>query len=105
MAAGYHVLWRNLRIGALELDLVAQREDRVIIVEVRHRGAGAFHGPLESVGWKKRYMLLRAARGLWRGRLKKMPDVKRVRLDVIAVSHTPDGAAHLEWIEGAISET
>jgi hypothetical protein len=43
------------------------------------------------------------ARGIWRGRLKKMPDVQRVRIDVIAVTASNDGA-QVEWIRGAITE-
>jgi putative endonuclease len=101
--AGFRLLWRNVRIGPLELDLVAKRDDLVVIVEVRSRGPGAFAGPLASVTWTKRRMLLRAARGLWRGRLKKMADVRRVRIDVIGISRTSEGP-RLEWIEGAITE-
>jgi putative endonuclease len=100
---GFRVLWRNVRIGPLEIDLVAKKDDLVIIVEVRSRGASAFEGPLASIGWNKRRMLLRAARGLWRGRLKKMPDVERVRIDVIAVTPGCDGPC-IEWIRGAITE-
>jgi putative endonuclease len=103
VAAGFTVLWRNLRIGSLELDLVAQRDDLVIIVEVRARGPAAYARPLASITFGKRRMLLRAARGVWRGRLKKMPGVQRVRIDVIAVSYAP-GAPRLEWIRGAITE-
>jgi putative endonuclease len=100
---GFRILWRNVRIGPLEIDIVAKRDDLAIIVEVRSRGPGAFEGPLASITWNKRQMLLRAARGVWRGRLKKMPDVKRVRIDVIAITPSPE-APHLEWIKGAISE-
>lgn len=96
--AGFDVLWRNVRIGPLEIDLVAKKDDLVIIVEVRSRGAGAFEGPLASMTYEKRQRLLRAAGGLWRGRLKKMPDVQRVRIDVIAIN--ADG--RLEWIRGAL---
>ena len=99
-ADGFSVLWRNVRIGALEIDLVAKKDDLVIIVEVRSRGPGAFEKPLESITREKRRHLLRASRGLWRGRLKKMPDVLRVRIDVIAIGE--DGT--LEWIKGAITE-
>ena len=99
-ADGFSVLWRNVRIGALEIDLVAKKDDLVIIVEVRSRGAGSFEKPLESITREKRRHLLRASRGLWRGRLKKMPDVLRVRIDVMAVSE--DGS--VEWIKGAITE-
>lgn len=99
-ADGFSLLWRNVRIGALEIDLVAKKDDLVVIVEVRSRGAGAFEKPLESITREKRRLLLRASRGLWRGRLKKMTDVMRVRIDVIAIGE--DGA--LEWIKGAITE-
>ena len=104
VAAGFRVLWQNVRIGPLEVDLVAKRDDLVIIVEVRSRGPGAFEGPLASITWSKRRMLLRAARGLWRGRLKKMPDVQRVRIDVVAIRSSNDGPPHIEWIKGAITE-
>jgi putative endonuclease len=100
---GFRILWRNVRIGALELDLVAKSEDLVLIVEVRMRGPGARVGPLASIGWKKRFALLRAARGLWRGRLNAMPDVHRVRIDVIAV-HRTRTSTRFEWIRGAITE-
>ncbi len=102
--AGFRILWQNVRIGPLEVDLVAKKDDLVVIVEVRSRGPGAFEGPLASVTWNKRRMLLRAARGLWRGRLKKMSDVQRVRIDVVAISASPGGPPRIEWIKGAITE-
>ncbi len=99
---GFVVLWRNVRIGPLEVDLVAKKDDLVVIVEVRSRGAGSFEGPLASITREKRRLLLRASRGIWRGRLKKMDDVARVRIDVIAV--TLGEAPAVEWIKGAITE-
>ncbi|MBN9167271.1 MAG: YraN family protein [Myxococcales bacterium] len=103
-ADAFRVLWRNVRIGPLELDLVAKKDNLVIIVEVRSRGPGALEGPLASITWKKRRLLLRAARGLWRGRLKKMPDVQRVRIDVIAITSSPTEPPRSECIRGAITE-
>lgn len=103
-AQGFRVLWRNVRIGALEIDLVAKKDDLVVIVEVRARAAGAVEGPLASISRTKRRALLAASRGLWRGRLAKMPDVQRVRIDVCAVTYDENGAGTLEWIRGAISE-
>jgi putative endonuclease len=102
IADGFRVLWRNVRIGSLEIDLVAKKDDLVVVVEVRTRGPGSFEKPLESVTITKRRMLLRAVRGLWRGRLKKMPDVLRVRIDVVAVDLENDG--EVEWIKGAFTE-
>ncbi len=102
-AEGFRILWRNVRLGPLELDLVAKRDDLVVIVEVRKRGESSFDGPLASVTWKKRRLLLRAARGLWRGRLKKMDDVQRVRIDIIAI-RPKNTELEIEWIKGAITE-
>jgi putative endonuclease len=100
---GFHVLWRNLRIGPLELDLVAKKDDLAIVVEVRTRSAGAFERALASISRAKQKTLLKAARGVWRGRLSKMPDVARMRIDVIAVGFE-GGSATIEWIRGALTE-
>ena len=99
---GFTILFRNLRLGMLELDLVAQREDLVVVVEVRFRGPGSFQRPLESVTPAKRATLLRAVERLWRERLAGMASVERVRIDVAGV--TPGEAApKIEYIEGAIA--
>lgn len=102
IADGFRILWRNVRIGPLEIDLVAKKDDLVIIVEVRSRGATAFTGPLASMTYQKQQTLLRAASGLWRGRLRRMPDVQRVRIDVIGIRSSSDGP-DVEWIKGALS--
>jgi putative endonuclease len=103
-ARGFRLLWRNLRIGALELDIIAAKEDLVVIVEVRARAIGALVGPLSSISLTKKRALLRASRGLWRGRLSKMSDVGRVRIDVAAVTYDATGTPTLEWVCGAITE-
>jgi len=48
--------------------------------------------------------LLRAVRALWKGRLAKMPDVQRVRIDVAAVTRDAAGMTSIEWIAGALTE-
>lgn len=100
---GFAVLWQNLRLGPLEIDLVARRGDLVVIVEVRWRGPGSFEKPLASLSFGKRRTLLRATRALYRRRLRYMPGVRRIRIDVAAVrleGETPT----IEWIAGALSE-
>jgi putative endonuclease len=104
LANGFRLLWRNLRIGSLEIDIVAKKGDLVVIVEVRARGPRSFEKPLASISRTKRRTLLRAVRALWKGRLAKMPDVQRVRIDVAAVTRDAAGATSLEWIAGALTE-
>lgn len=101
VAAGYEVLARNLRLGALELDVVARRGPLVVVVEVRTRKKGSMQRAFESFTYEKRLRLKRAVRRLWREQLAKMRDVQRVRIDAAAV--TFDGAqTKVEYVEGAI---
>jgi putative endonuclease len=99
---GFVVLWRNLRLGALEIDVVAQRGDLVVAVEVRTRGAGAWENALASVAGKKKMYLLRAVERLWRKHLAARRDVARVRIDVACVRFER-GAAQIDYFPGAIT--
>jgi putative endonuclease len=98
---GFTILARNLRLGSLEIDLVARRGPLVVVVEVRARGPRSFMGPFASVSAKKRATLLRAAQRLYETRLAPMRDVERVRLDVAAVYFEGD-TARVEYAAGAI---
>jgi putative endonuclease len=101
-ARGFEILARNLRLGALEVDLVARKEALAVVVEVRTRGPGSYQRALESITPKKRATILRAAERLWRERLAKIDGIERLRIDVAAVTLTPDDT-HVEYIEGAIT--
>ncbi len=96
------MLFRNLRLGALEIDLVARKGALAVMVEVRTRGAGSFLGPLASVDAKKRASLVRAAERLWRDRLSCIEGVERMRIDVAGVTFAPAGP-EVEYVEGAIT--
>jgi putative endonuclease len=100
-ADGYAILFSNMRLGALEIDLVARKDELVAVVEVRARGPGADQGALESVGLEKRRRLLRAVDRLWRTQLEAMPGVQRVRIDVAAVTFVGD-ETRVEYVEAAI---
>jgi putative endonuclease len=102
IAQGWTILARNMRLGALELDIVARKGPLVAIVEVRTRGPSSFAGAFASVTGVKRARLLRATDRLWRFRLRGMAGVERVRIDVCAVSFGPEGA-RVEHHAGAIT--
>jgi putative endonuclease len=101
-ARGFDIMGRNLRLGALELDIVARRRGLVVVTEVRTRGRGALVRAFESVTWAKRARLGRAVERLWRSSLSGMPGVVRVRIDVAAVTFA-DGVTRLEYVEGALA--
>jgi putative endonuclease len=98
---GFTLLARNLRLGPLELDLVARRGALVVVVEVRTRGPTSYERPFESLGATKRANLRRAVGRLWKQRLPGMQGMERIRIDVAAVSFEA-GATHVEYVEGAL---
>lgn len=85
----------------LEIDLVATKDDLVVIVEVRLRGPGSFVSPLQSVDAKKRERLIRAATELYRTTYAARD--MRLRFDVIAIEQDASGATTIEHIEGAFT--
>jgi putative endonuclease len=100
-ARDFAILWRNLRLGPLELDVVARQGALVVVVEVRTRGLGAYEKAFESIGPTKRARLRRAVDRLWRRRLARMVGVDRVRIDAAAVSRV-GGQTRVEYVEGAL---
>jgi putative endonuclease len=91
-----------VRVGALELDVVARKGDLAVIVEVRTRGPGSFAGALASVDIKKRESLVRGAERYWRATLSKVPGIERVRIDVAAVTFEA-GETRVEYVEAAVT--
>ena len=85
-ALGFDLLARNLRLGHLELDVVARKGPLLVVTEVRTRGRGAYLGAFESVDPRKRARVLMAVDRLWRRRSSWMQGVARVRIDAAAVS-------------------
>jgi putative endonuclease len=100
-ALDFRVLARNLRLGYLEIDVVARKGPLLSVVEVRTRGAGYLVGPFESVGRTKRARLMKATNRLWRQHASWMAGVERVRIDVAAVSFE-GGKTYVEYVPGAV---
>jgi putative endonuclease len=100
-ADGFSVLGRNVRVGRLELDVVAQRGPLVVIVEVRARRPGALVGAFASVTAAKRERVRLAVQRLWRERLSAMQSVERVRIDVAAVTFAR-GRTTIDYAEGVL---
>lgn len=98
---GYTVIGRNVRVGHLELDIVAKKDGVIAIVEVRFRGPTAWQSPLESICIEKQNRLRKAAEALWQDTFARDPNIQRVRIDVAAVQITNSGM-NIELIENAI---
>lgn len=98
---GFELLGHNVRLGSLELDLVARQGALVAVVEVRTRGRTALESAFGSIGPRKRARLQRAVGRLWRERLERMGGVERVRIDAAAVTFE-GGQTGVEYVEGAL---
>jgi putative endonuclease len=99
-SAGLAIVATNLRVGRLELDIVA-REGRVVaVVEVRTRGATAWTSGFGSIDAEKRRRIRRAGERLWQRRYKHDASVDRLRFDAAAVTYV-EGAAVVEYVRAA----
>lgn len=84
--AGFRIADRNVRLGGVEVDVVADDGPTRVLVEVRLRTRGDFGGAAATVDRHKRERLARAARSL------EQQGRARLRVDVVAVDLTADGA-------------
>jgi putative endonuclease len=95
------LLARNLRLGPLELDIVARDGRVVVVIEVRYRGAGAWTSAFGSIDLTKRRRIRTAGRRLWLQRFKRSPDVDRMRFDVASVTWNGD-EPQIEYVKAAL---
>ena len=97
VSQGFELLGRNVRVGRLELDLIARRGSLICFCEVRSRRSQALMTPAQSIGPAK-LRNLRAAASRW----LRDSDARRyqVRFDVASVLFDiPEG--RLTYLEGA----
>ena len=99
-AAGFSIVARNLRIGLLEIDIVARHADLIAIVEVRTRGATAWTSGFGSLTAAKRARIRRAGLRLWRQRYRDDPSVAHLRFDAACV-HFEATEARVEYAVAA----
>lgn len=95
---GYELLARNWRCGRYELDIVAERDGVLHVVEVKSRRAGSLTPPEAAATQRKFRALSRAARSYmaavhWTG---------EVQFDLVTVVCGAEGAMHAELIEQAM---
>jgi putative endonuclease len=96
----YQIVGTNLRLGHLELDIVARWETTLVVVEVRTRGAGAWTTAFGSIDTKKRQRIRRAGERLWQRRYKSDPSVERMRFDAASVTFEA-GEARIDYVIAA----
>ena len=96
MARGYTIRNRNWRLGHKEIDIVAQKNGVLVIVEVKARRDDRFGDPADAVTDDKIRRLVQAAHAYVRYHRISWP----VRFDVVAITGEP-GNQTVEHIEDA----
>lgn len=94
--AGYTILERNWRSGHKEIDLVARKEDQLIIIEVKTRSGTGFGDPEDAVTDKKIRRIVSAADAYLRHGNLELP----VRFDIITIIDN-NGHTDIRHIEEA----
>jgi putative endonuclease len=97
---GYVIRERNFRSREGEIDIIAEKDDFLIFVEVRTRRSLSFGTPEESVTAKKKERLIAMTQAYMEDREDLPPSW---RIDVMALELGPKGQiSRLELIENAI---
>lgn len=94
---GYKILARNFRFQKAEIDIISEKDDFIIVCEVKARSTDVFNLPQESVNKKKIKLLVSAADHY----LKEFSITKEVRFDIISVLPDEKGNLVIEHIADA----
>lgn len=98
---GYCIREANYRCPQGEIDLVVEKDDCLVFVEVRTRRGQGFGTPEESVGPDKGRRLLALAEAYCQAH-ENLPEDRRI--DVVAIELGPRGqVSRLEHIENAVT--
>ncbi|MGE8556371.1 MAG: YraN family protein [Chryseobacterium jejuense] len=79
--SGYKILVRNFRFQKAEIDIIAEKDELIIIVEVKARSTDAFMLPQEAVTKTKIRSIVLAANHY----LEESDKQNEVRFDIISV--------------------
>ena len=95
IAAGFDIVARNVHSRFGEIDLIAQKNNLLVFIEVRFRSNSQFGSALESVSVQKQRKVIKAAQYFLANNssLNKL----HMRFDVIGI----DAQNRVQWIEGA----
>lgn len=98
--AGYRILARGFRCPMGEIDVIAQREQQIVFVEVKTRSSTTHGQPWEAVDARKQRKIVKTA--VFFLKRRALVDVA-VQFDVIAITRAPGwfSKASLEHFEGA----
>ncbi|NMR33524.1 endonuclease [Chryseobacterium aquaticum] len=94
---GYKILVRNFRYQKAEIDIIAEKENLIIITEVKARSTDIFMLPQEAVNKRKISLIVSAANHF----MEEFNKNQEVRFDIISVLPNEKGELIIEHIVDA----
>lgn len=94
---GYIILHNNWRSGRKEVDVIAFKDDTLVIVEIKARSSYKVGFPEEAVTRKKQEYLRLAARDF----ADLHPEYRNIRFDIVSVLMAGDEAKEIVHFEEA----
>ena len=98
--AGFTILFRNFQWGKHEIDIIAEKKDLIVFIEVKTRNDDYRMHPVTAITVEKQKSLIRAADGY----IQTRNIDKEGRFDVITVIKKGD-TFEIDHIEGAFYPT
>lgn len=92
---GYRILGRNIRMKFGEIDILAQKGEDIVLVEVKTKTSLQFGQPYEEVDYFKKKKLWNLARAL----SQRYPN-QNIRIDVVSIMMKED--PEIEHLENAV---
>ncbi|MFL9834016.1 YraN family protein [Chryseobacterium terrae] len=94
---GYKILVRNFRFKKNEIDIIAEKDNLIIVVEVKARSTDFFILPQEAVTKGKIKTIVSAANHF----MEEFNKDQEVRFDIISILPDNTGKLEIEHIEDA----
>lgn len=82
---GYSIVERNFVIQKAEIDIIAQKDSILAIIEVKTRSSLDFGSPQDFVKQKKIQLLIKAVNAYINDREKDFQEDLEIRFDIVAV--------------------
>ena len=98
---GYKILERNWYFRKKEIDIIAEKDDFLVIIEVKSRSVGFQENPRDAVNMKKQRFLIQAANAY----IYRCDIELEVRFDIITVIFFNDHEYKLKHIDDAFYPT
>ncbi|MET3025290.1 YraN family protein [Flavobacterium sp. UW10123] len=90
---GYSIIERNFVIQKAEIDIIAQKDSILAIIEVKTRSNLDFGSPQDFVKQKKIQLLIKAVNAYINDREKDFEEDLEIRFDIIAIHKNEESFA------------